>query len=73
MKNLGFSNFLLITFQTDIFAGTDLKECYNFEMGSIANATDFGKNNCKQTAAKNVEIAMIFLSFRFYVKSKSAI
>ena len=54
MKNLGFSNFLLISFQTDIFAGTDLKECYNFEMGSIANATDFGKNNCKQTAAKNV-------------------
>ena len=53
MKNLGFSNFLLISFQTDIFAGTDLKECYNFEMGSIANATDFGKNNCKQTAAKN--------------------
>ena len=54
MKNLGFSNFLLITFQTDIFAGTDLKECYNFEMGSIANATDFGKNDCKQTAARNV-------------------
>merc|ERR1712170_107690 len=27
--------------KTDIFAGTDLKECYNFEMGSIANATDF--------------------------------
>ena len=49
-----FKFFEFVHFQTDIFAGTDLKECYNFEMGSIANATDFGKTNFKQTAARNI-------------------
>ena len=29
-------------FQTDIFSGIELKECYDFEVGNVASNSDFG-------------------------------